>query len=121
MKLDASYFYFYIEGKRVHQPTALLGGLLAAAGSVVGYVFHGLFRSETECRQHLPAALPIHVSAKRRADVHPENNGEALPKFYLRPEQTMENVPNYASADCPVNATSVTVHNMPTTNAYLSA
>ena len=48
------------------------------------------------------------------------NNGEALPKFYLRPEQTMENVPNYASADCPVKSASVTVENMPTTNAYLS-
>ena len=37
------------------------------------------------------------------------------------PEQNMENVPNYASADCPVNAASITVQNMPTTNAYLSA
>jgi hypothetical protein len=29
---------------------------------------------------YLPAALPIHVSAKIREDVHPENNGEELPK-----------------------------------------
>ena len=105
----------------MHQPTCLLGVLLAAAGSVVGYVLHALLRSESEFRQHLPAALPIHVSAKNREDVHPENNGEALPKFCLRPDQTMENIPNYASADCPVNAASVTVQNMPTTNAYLSA
>ena len=64
----------------MHQPTSLLGGLLAAAGSVVGYVLHALPRSESEFWQHLPAALPIHVSAKSREDVHPENNGEALPK-----------------------------------------
>ena len=105
----------------MHHPTALLGGLLAAAGSVVGYVLHALPRSKSEFRQHLPAALPIHVSAKSREDVHPENGGEALPKSCLGPEQNMENVPNYASADYPVNAASVTVHNMPTTNAYLSA
>ena len=105
----------------MHQPTTLLGGLLAAAGSVVGYVFHALPRSESGFRQHLPAALLIHVSAKSREDVHPENNGEVLPKSLLGPEQNMENIPNYASADCPVNATTVTVENMPTTNAYLSA
>ena len=64
----------------MHQPTALLGGLLAAAGCVVEYVLPALPRSETEFRQHLPAALPIHVSAKSREDVHQENNGEALPK-----------------------------------------
>ena len=60
---------------RVHQPETLLGGLLAAAGSVVGYVLHALPRSKSEFRQHLPAALPIHVSAKSREDVHPENKG----------------------------------------------
>jgi hypothetical protein len=64
----------------MHQPIALLGGLLAAPGSVVEYVLHVLPRSEAEFWQHLPAALPIHVSAKCREDVHPENNGEALPK-----------------------------------------
>ena len=105
----------------MHQPTSLLGGLLAAAGSVVGYVFHVLLQCEAKFRQHLPAALPIHVSTKSREDVHPENNSEALTKSCLAPEQNPENIPNYGSADCPVNATSVTVHNMLTTNAYLSA
>ena len=50
----------------MHQPTALLCGLLAAAGCVVEYVLPALPRSETEFRQHLPAALPIHVSPKSR-------------------------------------------------------
>ena len=80
MKLNASYFLLFYQRKCVHQPTSLLGGLLAAAGSVVGYVLHALPRSKSEFRQHLPAALPIHVSPKRQEDVHPENNGEALPK-----------------------------------------
>ena len=105
----------------MHQPTCVLGGHLAAAGLVVGYVLHALPRSKSEFRQHLPAALPIHVSAKSREDVHPENNGEVLRKSLLGPEQSIENVPNYVSADCSVNAASVTVLNMPTTNAYLSA
>ena len=105
----------------MHQPTSLLGGLLAAPGPVVGYVLHVLLGCETEFRQHLPAALPIHVSAKSREDVHPENNREALTKSCLAPKQNVKNVPNYGSGDCPVNATSVTVQNMLTTNAYLSA
>ena len=50
-------------------------------------------------------------------DVYRESSGEVLPKFYLGPGQTMENVPDYASADCPVNVASVTVQYMLTTNA----
>jgi hypothetical protein len=64
----------------MHQPTALLGGLLAAPKSVVEYVLHVLPWPEAKFWQHLTAALPIHVSAKCREDVHPENNGQALPK-----------------------------------------
>jgi hypothetical protein len=64
----------------MHQPRALLGGLLAAVGFVVEYVLHVLPWSEAEFWQHLPAALTIHLSAKSQEDVHQENNGEALPK-----------------------------------------
>ena len=44
----------------------------------VDWVYFPMLCSESDAkfRQHLPAVLQIHVSAKCRENVHPENNGE---------------------------------------------
>ena len=44
--------------------------------------FHGLLRSETEFRHHLPVVLQIRTLLWQ--DVYLENSGEVLPKFYLK-------------------------------------
>ena len=44
--------------------------------------FHGLLRSETEFRHHLPVVLRIHTLL--RQDVYLENSGEVLPKFLTK-------------------------------------
>ena len=97
----------------MHQPTALLGGLLAAAGSVVGYVLPALPRPETEFRQHLPAALPIHVSAKSQegcaSGEQRRGAAEILSQIGVEQGRTY---PTTHPAAVPINAVRVTVHNM---------
>ena len=80
--------------------------------------------SYAKFRQHLPAVLPIHVSAINREDVYPENNRGGTNEIYASdPEQSIwENKPNLhilgLSTDSVEQFERITVINMQM-NAYL--
>ena len=122
MKLNVSYFYFFLPSK-THASTYISTRWAPSSRRIhILSTFSMLYSGSSQNFGSTSPLLSRYTSrqkAKRmcirrtigRRCRNPDSDRSRAWRTYTI----------YASADCPVNAASVTVENMPTTNAYLSA